>query len=205
MFELEKKLRKSGKKRIVGLDEAGRGAMAGPLTVGAVMILDPFGFKYRFPGIRDSKKLNEKERERICASLIRSPDLIWNVSFVFWKTIDRCNVLNATKIAMRRSVKKIEKKTGFYPGYLLIDGNFKINSKTEELSIIKGDETVFSCMAAGIIAKVFRDKAMRKYSVKYPQYSFLKNKGYGTRQHRKAISDYGHCRIHRKSFNFKTD
>jgi len=202
MFRLERKLKKSGIKGVIGLDEAGRGALAGPLTVAAVTISDPFSFRYRFTGIRDSKKLSEKKREEICRKLIRCPDLKWEVRFVLWTTVDRLNILEATKLAMRRSVEGIGLKIGFKPEYLLIDGNFKIQSGAEELPVIRGDETIFSCMAAGIIAKVFRDRAMRRYSLEYPRYEFSQNKGYGTLLHKEAIRKYGYCAIHRRTFKF---
>ncbi len=198
MFQLEKKIKKTGFKNIAGLDEAGRGALAGPVVAAAVLL--DSGFRASdlksLKKMRDSKKMTKKGREEVYKELVSCPGIVWDVRVVSWKIIDRVNILNATKIAMRRAVKKISVK----PDYLLIDGNFGINSGIKELSVIRGDETVFSCMSAGIIAKVSRDRIMEKYSSRYIDYQFGKNKGYGTLYHRKAIKKYGPCSIHRMSF-----
>jgi ribonuclease HII len=161
--------------------------------------------------IRDSKKLSERQREEWYKILIRCPDLEWAVALVYPKTIDRINIFEATKLAMRRAVKQIVRKLDKPIDCLIIDGNFNIyenrsrNKRTvlavpAQKSIVKADEKVFSCIAASIIAKVTRDRIMRRAHKKYPQYGFAKHKGYGTKEHFEALKKYGPCQIHRRSF-----
>ncbi len=204
LLYLEKKLKKSGFKGVIGLDEAGRGSLAGPVVAAAVNVCSPFNFINELSDIKDSKKISEKKRELIFQKIINCPQITWQFKVVSWKTIDQINILNATKVAMRHAVNKISSKMRNKHDYLLVDGNFKINYGIPELSIVKGDETVFSCMVAGIIAKVCRDRIMRKYSLKYPCYEFNRNKGYGTEKHLKNIKKYGLCDIHRKSFKINS-
>jgi len=193
MLTYEKKLWKKGFKRIIGLDEAGRGCLAGPVVSAGVMI-GKINLK-EFKGIKDSKKLSVKKREYFF-NLIKKSNIEYNISFVYPKVIDRINILESTKRAMERNVKKLN------PDFLLIDGNFSLKVDILQRSIIKGDEKVFSCSLASILAKVFRDKMMEKYDKKYPCYNFRKNKGYGTKEHRYLIKKNGLCLIHRKSFDF---
>lgn len=200
MLELEKKLTEMGLQRIVGLDEAGRGSLAGPVVAAALAVKKTFKMEKIFKGINDSKKLNEKKREEFYEKLIHCSDIYWNIGKVSSEKIDQLNILEATKIAMRRAVQGIGLKMKASPDCLLIDGNFEIDSGIDELPIIKGDEFVFSCMAAGIVAKVSRDRMMKNYCRKYPQYFFEKNKGYGTALHIEAIKKVGYCPIHRKTF-----
>ena len=191
-FKEEKKLRKMGYKRVAGIDEVGRGPLAGPVVACAVVIN---GDRPRINNVKDSKKLNAKQRDEICQSLIKHPAVEWGIGMVSEKVIDRINILQATKLAMQKAVQKLDR-----PNFLILDGNFSIQSKTPQKSIIKADEKVFSCSCASIIAKVTRDKMMLKYDKKYPSYGFASNKGYPTDFHRKMLKKYGPSKIHRKSF-----
>ena len=193
----ERKLWRAGYKIIASLDEVGRGPLAGPVVVAAVIVLDE---KIKKLKVKDSKKLSPKERKVLYSLLTGSEKISWATAIVSERVIDRINILEATKLAMVRTVKKLEKKVGWVD-YLLLDGNFKINSPIPQKSIIKADETVFSCASASIIAKVTRDRLMLKYHQKYPLYSFDKNKGYPTPEHLKRLRKYGYSKIHRQSFS----
>jgi len=201
-FNEEKKLWKNGYNFVAGLDEAGRGPLAGPVVAASVCVNFQFSISnfqsnpnYSiFKNVRDSKKLSPSQREEIYNILINHKDIKWGVGIVSEKVIDKINILEATKLAMKKSFKKLS------PNFLLLDGNFKIDSKISQKSIIKGDSKVFSISAASIIAKVTRDKIMKKYHKKYPEYNFLKHKGYGTKAHFACLQKFGPCKIHRKSF-----
>jgi ribonuclease HII len=181
---------------VFGLDEAGRGPLAGPVVAAAVLV-NP---RLKIPGIKDSKKLSAKKRQEFYALVNKSLDIQWAVAKVSEKTIDQINILEATKLAMRKAVVLLIKKANKKPKKILIDGNFKIGSGFKEIPVIKGDQKIVSCMIAGIMAKVHRDRIMTKFSLQYPKYDFSGNKGYGTLAHRKAIKKHGQCPIHRKSF-----
>jgi ribonuclease HII len=216
IFEEEKKLYKWGYKCVVGLDEAGRGPLAGPVAAAAVLMWrGPTSLRrsdlLKLNDIRDSKKLSERQREEWYKILTNHPGLEWAVALVYPKTIDRINIFEATKLAMRRAVKQIVRKMDKPIDCLIIDGNFNIyenrsrNKRTvlttpAQKPIVKADEKVFSCIAASIIAKVTRDRIMRRAHKKYPQYGFAKHKGYGTKAHFTALKKYGPCTIHRRSF-----
>lgn len=193
-FNEEKKLWKQGYTMIVGLDEAGRGPLAGPVVAAAVMTKP--GIKYSFQKINDSKKLSEKQRDFFYQQLTNHKDIKWGVGIVSEKVIDKINILEASKLAMQKAIDNLGAKADF----LILDGNFKIHSKLPQKPVIGGDGKVFSCAAAGIIAKVTRDSLMAKYHKKYPQYGFDKHKGYGTKTHIKALRTLGPLKIHRKSF-----
>jgi len=201
----EKKLWKKGFKRVACLDEAGRGPLAGPVTA-AVVVIKP-GFKFQISGFRninDSKKLTPKKREVLYKFLIKNPAIEWGIGKVSEKIIDKINILEATKLAMKKAIAKLKKK----PDFLILDGNFKLDLPTcgeqsrtiPQKSIVKADEKVFSCAAASILAKVSRDRIMQKYHLKYPRYRFNQHKGYPTKLHRRLLKKYGRCKIHRKSF-----
>jgi len=192
-FSEEKKLRKSGFRTVAGLDEAGRGPLAGPVVAAAAVIKIK---KFNVGHIKDSKKLSAKKREEFFKILTKHPDLEWGRGIVSEKVIDKINILEATKLAMKKAVKGLKKK----PDFLILDGNFRINLPLSQKSIIKADEKVFSCAAASIIAKVTRDRIMDRYHKKYPLYKFNKHKGYPTKLHFKLLKKYGPCKIHRKSF-----
>ena len=220
----EKKLWKKGFKCVAGLDEAGRGPLAGPVVAGAVMVkISNFQFPIsnkfsidQFLKLRDSKKLSAKQREEFYKIITNHPEIKWGVGVVSEKIIDKINILEATKLAMVKAVKDLETKHGYlgcptsplilgdvrHPDidFLILDGNFKIDSPIPQKSIIKADEKVFSCAAASIIAKVTRDRIMMRYHKKYPQYGFDMHKGYGTSYHFKMLEKHGFCKIHRKSF-----
>ena len=182
---------------MAGLDEAGRGCLAGPVVAGAVCVnfqrCDLLGRSHL---IRDSKKLSAKKREEFYKILTKHPAIKWGIGRVSEKVIDKINILEATKLAMEKAIQKLKRK----PDFLILDGNFKINSKILQKSIVKADEKVFSCACASILAKVSRDRLMKNYHKKYPQYGFDKHKGYPTKHHRQMLKKYGPCKIHRKSF-----
>ena len=198
----EKRLWKKGFEVVVGLDEAGRGALAGPVVAAAVFI----NSKHQAPnskksgiflkGVKDSKKLTQKKREELYQLIVKCPFLEWGIGKVSERVIDKINILEATKLAMKKAIKKLKRK----PDYLILDGNFKLDLPIPQKSIVKGDEKIFSCAAASIIAKVTRDKIMEKYAKKFPKYGFEKHKGYATKFHLKILKKYGPCKIHRKSF-----
>jgi ribonuclease HII len=191
-FSEEKNLWKQGFKCVVGLDEVGRGPLAGPVVAAAIFIKP--NSKFLLKGINDSKKLSEKQREKFYKILTKRQDIKWGIGIISEKVIDKINILEATKLAMQEAIKDLK------PDFLLIDGNLKINCATPQKSIIKGDQKVFSISAASIIAKVTRDRMMEKMHKKYPDYGFNKHKGYGTRAHFANLEKFGPCAIHRKSF-----
>lgn len=195
LFE-EKKLFKLGYKKVFGIDEAGRGPLAGPVV--AACVLSEVG---KSPDneileiINDSKKLSFKKREEIF-ELIKENFKI-GIGICDNNTIDRINILQASFLAMKKAISDL-KETG---EYLLVDGKFPIpNCSYPQQAIIRGDERVFSIMAASIVAKVARDRIMLGLHEKYPQYRFDLHKGYGTKLHLEQIKKYGSCAIHRKSF-----
>ncbi len=193
----EKKLWKKGFKKVAGLDEAGRGPLSGPVVAAAVSIIANCKLKIAdFKNLKDSKKLSPKKREEFYKILKKNPAIEWGIGKVSEKVIDKINILEATKLAMKKAVKNLERK----PDFLILDGNFKIDSNIPQKPIIKGDEKVFSCAAASILAKVCRDRIMQRYHKKYPQYGFDKHKGYPTKLHLRMLRKYGPCKIHRISF-----
>jgi ribonuclease HII len=230
-FNLEKKLSKQGYRIIIGVDEAGRGPLAGPVVAAAVLLRN---FEFRPPAggsnfesnindkifndkelnlVRDSKTLSAKQREECFQFLTHHPQIKWGVGMVSEKTIDRINILQATFVAMRKAVAaltrnlKLETRNSklFFNvsrQIILVDGNKIIpNLKIEQRAIVKGDKKVKSISAASIIAKVTRDCLMRKMDKKYPKYGFAKHKGYGTKIHLQNLKKYGPSSIHRLSFH----
>ncbi len=202
---LEKRLKKRGCKIIVGLDEVGRGALSGSVTAAAVSVQKFSIFNSQFSKeLKDSKKLSPRKREKIFRILRNLSGVEWGIGRVSEKIIDKINVFQATKLAMKRAIDNLiskNKKQNVKIDFLLIDGNFSINSDISQKSIVKGDEKVFLIKLASIIAKVSRDKSMLRYHKQYPKYRFDKHKGYGTRLHFKMLRKYGPCKIHRKSFS----
>jgi len=194
----ERKLWKKGYKKVACLDEAGRGPLCGTVVACAVMVkkISIFNFNLQFLKIRDSKKLSPKRREEFYKILTSHPAIKWGIGKVSEKVIDKINILEATKLAMKKAVKKLKRK----PDFLILDGKMELDLPVSQKSIIKADEKVFSCGCASIIAKVTRDRIMKRYHKKYPQYGFDKHKGYPTKFHRKMLKKYGPCKIHRKSF-----
>lgn len=189
------------KNKIIGIDEAGRGPLAGPVVASAVKIknrkeIGKIKNIFKNNNFLDSKKISAKERKRIYQVIIKNPVVEYGVGIVSEKLIDKINILEATKHAMKKALKKLNDKDSV----LFIDGNFKIDSRCKQMSIIKADEKILECALASIIAKVKRDNIMEEYHKVYPHYGFNKNKGYGTKKHREMIKKYGPCLIHRKSF-----
>lgn len=198
-LSFENQARKKGARVVVGLDEAGRGPLAGPVTAAAVCLAPNFNISPALKGVYDSKELSLKERKKIFKVLSCHPDVFWGLSWTTPRVIDRVNILEATKKAMERAVSKVESKTG-EADLLFIDGSFEIGVERRQKPVKKGDQRVFSCAAASIIAKVKRDEAMLRYHRQFPRYRFDKHKGYPTELHRERIETYGPCPIHRKSF-----
>lgn len=188
--ETEFALKDLGYKFICGIDEVGRGPLAGPVVTAAVIM----PFDSTISGIDDSKKINKKKREEL-AKHIKDEAIAYSYGIVSPKHIDEINILNATKKAMISAIARLPQK----PDMLLIDA-VQLNTEIEELSMVKGDSLIYSIGAASIIAKVKRDNYMRKMALKYPQYGFEKNSGYGTKEHIEAIKKYGLTPIHRRSF-----
>ena len=200
-LRLERKLWKRGFKRVACLDEAGRGPLAGSVFAAAVMIIKwrpNFLRRLGLLKINDSKKLTPQKREELYKILIKCPDIKWGVGKTSERVIDRINILEATKLAMKRAVLNLKSKIN----YLIIDGNFGINLPIPQKSIIKADEKIFSCMAASIIAKVSRDRMMKRFDKKFPKYGFYQHKGYPTKNHIMMLKKYGTCVIHRNSFRY---
>lgn len=198
----EKRLWNKGFRRVAGLDEAGRGPLAGPVVAAAVVLKPSTSkiknkeFKSLLKEVKDSKKLTPKKRKELYKILISHPQITWGIGRVSEKLIDKINILEATKLAMEKAVKKLKLKTDF----LILDGTFKVNLKTLQKSIKRADEMVFSCSCASIIAKVYRDRIMQKMHKIYPQYGFNRHKGYPTKHHFQMIEKCGPCKIHRRSF-----
>lgn len=191
MHKEEKQIRGHGFNFIAGVDEAGRGPLAGPVVAAAVI----FNADYKNKDICDSKKLTPIERERLFIE-IKNSALSYAVGIVGWKEIDEMGILNASKLAMRQAVLKLDPR----PDFVLVDA-VEINIPgIAQKAIIKGDESVFSVAAASIIAKVTRDRLMASYHKKYPEYGFAQHMGYGTEIHMQAIKKYGPCKIHRLTF-----
>lgn len=181
---------------IIGVDEVGMGCLAGPVVVCAVSTTNTY--KIGDFGITDSKKLSTKQREA-CVSQIKKLKINYQLSLCYPKTIDKINIYQASRRAMKKIVTKLK------GDMILVDGNKKIpNLKLPQQAIIKGDQKVFAIACASILAKVYRDKMMIRYSKKYPQYGFEKHKGYGTKLHYAMLSQHGPCKLHRKSFRLST-
>ena len=195
-FREEKRLWKKGFKRIACLDEAGRGPLAGPVVACATLFQQIPNHEFQTPKIKDSKKLTKKKREEFYKILTKHPNIRWGTGMVSEKVIDKINILEATKLAMEKAIKKLRKK----PDFLILDGKMRLNLSIPQKSIVKADEKVFSCCAAGIIAKVTRDRIMQRLHKKYPRYRFNQHKGYPTKYHFRMLKKYGPCKIHRKTF-----
>ncbi len=192
MYWYECRARSQGYHSIAGIDEAGRGPWAGPVVAAAVIM--PPG--YQHTQINDSKKLSRKKREMLY-EVIQKDAVSIGIGVSEVQVIDTINILQATILAMKEGVLGMSLK----PDYLLIDGLNRIDLNLPQETIVRGDQKSISIAAASIIAKVSRDRLMDMYHRQFPMYNFLKNKGYGTREHLKAISQYGRCKLHRRSFH----
>ncbi len=195
-LQYERALQSEGCTLIAGVDEVGRGPLAGPVVCAAVIM--PLGEDEIIVGVDDSKKLSAKKREEL-AELIKQRALCYTIVEVDEKQIDEINILEATKLGMKRAIESL--KTA--PEVVITDGNMTLDVAIRQHSVIHGDALSYSIGAASIIAKVYRDKMMDEYAKIYPQYDFEKNKGYGTAAHIKAIKEYGLCPIHRRTFTKK--
>lgn len=187
---------------VAGIDESGRGPLAGPVLAAAAVVIGSVEIDNTWGEMKDSKKMSPKKREEIFEALKQHPAVEWGIGRVSEKVIDRINILQATKLAMKRAVKNLTKKLSEgRVDFLIIDGNFGINLAIPQKSVIKGDEKIFLVKLASIVAKVSRDRIMLRYHRKYPQYGFDKHKGYGTKLHMEMLEGHGPCKIHRKSFS----
>lgn len=191
MWSYEKKAASSGFLMIAGVDEAGRGPLAGPVVSAAVVLPSDFPID----GITDSKKLSPKKRDLLFDVIMDGATAV-GIGMADAEEIDRENILQASLLSMARAVQGLS----VAPDYLLIDGIFKIPYDTGQLPIKKGDSKSISIASASIIAKVTRDRMMLEYHQKYPEYGFNGHKGYPTKAHRQAIAKFGPCPIHRRTF-----
>ncbi len=194
MDRFEREAYQRGYRVIAGIDEAGRGPLAGPVVAAAVIL--PPGYSHR--EIKDSKQLSAKKREKLF-EVIREDALSVGIGVIEVPVIDQVNILQATLMAMAEAVDGLS----LPPDYLLVDGLHRIPRNISQQTLVKGDTLSVSIASASIIAKVSRDRILEIYHRQFPQYNFLKNKGYGTKEHREAIQAYGLCKIHRRSFKIK--
>ena len=191
LWEMERDLHAEGVGLICGVDEAGRGPLAGPVCAAAV-ILPPEAV---LPGLNDSKKLSEKKREQLFPEIQRLA-LAWSVAFASVEEIEERNILGATMLAMNRAISGLSLR----PELALIDGNRNREIQVPSRCVVHGDARCASIAAASILAKVSRDRLMVELAKEYPQYGFHRHKGYGTRAHYAALREYGPCPAHRPSF-----
>ncbi len=187
----ESQARLAGYSSVAGVDEAGRGPLAGPVVAAAVILPEDIVLD----GVKDSKKMSERAREG-AFYLIQRKAINISLAVVSPKEVDRINILQATRKAMKQAVLTLDPQ----PDCLLIDGTHPVDISIHQRCIIKGDDLSLSISAASVMAKVYRDRIMYSYHTLYPRYGFSSNKGYGTRGHREAIMRYGPCCIHRLTF-----
>lgn len=217
---LEKKLFRQGYGYVCAVDEVGMGCLAGPVVVCAVGMTSNFYKKNhkKLHWLMESKLLRANQRERYAEELMKEKDLVYSLALSSPKIIDKLNIYQAARLAMRRAVGKLVLSSKYYvlrkrktrntkyvmhntKAVVLVDGPYKIvGLKIDQIPIIKGDQKVFAIACASIIAKVYRDKMMVRYAKKYPGYGFEKHKGYGTEYHKIRLAYLGPCEIHRKSF-----
>ena len=195
-LQYERALLAKGLQYIAGVDEVGRGPLAGPVVCAAVIM--PLDDASIIVGVDDSKKLSAKKRETL-AEEIKKRALAYTIVEVSEKEIDEINILEATKLGMKKALETLS----ITPQTVLTDGNMTLDITLPQRSVIGGDALSYSIGAASIIAKVYRDKMMDDYAKEYPQYAFDSNKGYGTAAHIQAIKEYGLCPIHRRTFTKK--
>ena len=192
MKQEERKLYEANMQFICGIDEAGRGPLAGPVVVGAVILPEDSFIE----GVNDSKKVSEKKREKLYEQITQEA-IAYSVGIVDQKTIDEINILNATKLGVKIALEGLKQK----PDIIMVDALNNMDTLgIPYISVIKGDAKNYSIAAASIIAKVTRDRIMRQWDEVYPIYGFAKHKGYGTAEHIKAIKENGPCILHRKTF-----
>lgn len=200
----ERKLWEQGYSNVACVDEVGRGPLAGPVVAAAVCLTPKLSLpklhliSLSFSRLRDSKKLSPKRREEVYKTVKEHSEIQWGIGVVSEKLVDKMNIFQATKLAMKKAIANLQKKISV--DFLVIDGNMKIDLPIHQKSIIKGDEKVFSCALASIVAKVTRDRMMVRYHKEYPQYGFNRHKGYGTKLHLQKLRRFGPCPIHRRTF-----
>ncbi|MEW6068135.1 MAG: ribonuclease HII [Nitrospirota bacterium] len=192
LYKYDESLREKGFLRIAGIDEAGRGTLAGPVVAAAVVLKEDA----RIDGLRDSKKVPEKERESLFHE-IQNSSVDIGIGIVGHEDIDRLNILRATRLAMRIAIENLSEP----PDIIIIDALSLPSISTKQLSPVKAEDISASVAAASIIAKVTRDKIMLDYHQQYPDYNFKRHKGYSTREHLDMLRNHGPCPIHRKSFH----
>lgn len=201
---LEKQLFKRGYGYICAVDEVGMGCLAGPVVVCAVGVTNHFYKKHhkKLHWLTDSKLLRANQRERYAEELMKEKDIVYSLALSSPKIIDKLNIYQAARLAMRRAVKKLLIIDQQLRTVILVDGKTKINglNNIKQIPIVKGDRKIFAIACASVIAKVYRDKMMARYAKKHPGYGFEKHKGYGTAYHKTQLASLGPCEIHRKSF-----
>lgn len=191
LWQIEDELKLRGIGAICGVDEAGRGPLAGPVCAAAVILPEHL----QIPGLNDSKKLSDKKR-RDLFPIIKEQAIAYGIAFATVEEIDEINILQATFLAMERAVAQLNGQADF----ALIDGNREPKLDIESMAVVKGDSRSASIAAASILAKVTRDDCMEELASQYPQYGFEVHKGYGTKRHYQAIEQFGMCPAHRRSF-----
>ena len=194
-IRFENALWREGVESVAGIDEAGRGALAGPVSAAAVVLPANPILSNVLKGVRDSKQMTPKQREK-WAQVIRESAITWQVGFASNNEIDDFGIVPATKLAAKRAIEKLD----IFPEHLLIDALLLPEITPPQTSLIKGDARSLSIAAASILAKVTRDEYLRTQDELYPRYGFYANKGYGTAMHRAALDNWGPCPIHRRSF-----
>jgi len=198
-FQFERELWSRGVTRIAGVDEAGRGPLAGPVAAAAVIFPSHWsesGFDARLHGLNDSKQLTETRREEYFAVITSLPEVRYAIAVVDAATIDRINILQATHHAMNAALAQLQPQ----PDHVLVDGRPVKSIRLPSTAIVKGDARSYSIAAASVLAKVTRDRMMLEFHEQFPAYGFSEHKGYGTPQHLAAIARHGPCPIHRRSF-----
>ena len=199
-LQYERALQAKGYRYIVGVDEVGRGPLAGPVVCAAVVM--PLDEADLIVGVDDSKKVSAKKREQL-SELIKEKAIAYTMVEVSEKTIDEINILEATKLGMKRAVEGLTLPDGSKPEIVITDGNMTLDIDLPQFSVVHGDALSYSIGAASIISKVYRDAMMDEYAKEYPHYGFDQNKGYGTAAHIQGIKEYGLCPIHRRTFTKK--
>jgi len=190
-FSIERELYRQGNSMVAGVDEAGRGPLAGPVVAACVVL--PVACNYR--QFKDSKTLSPSARVRLF-QILKQPEVLIGVGIVSEKDIDRINILQASLLAMRKAVLSLAS----FPDFLLVDGKFSVPVRMAQYTLVKGETRSASIAAASIVAKVVRDELMERYHEQYPQYNFGKHKGYPTAEHRDLLKRLGPCPIHRLTF-----
>lgn len=201
-LSIERALQAQGYRYIVGVDEVGRGPLAGPVVCAAVVM--PLEDAELIVGVDDSKKLSAKKREQLSEE-IKKKAITYTMVEVSEKIIDKINILEATRLGMKQAIEKLVSSEKMQGEKLIVltDGNMTLDISLPQHSVIHGDALSYSIGAASIIAKVYRDNMMDEYAKEYPMYAFDKNKGYGTAAHIQGIKEYGLCPIHRRTFTKK--